>query len=104
MNKTNIKTTLPSCLGKKNLVYVETSNVLQLNTSPSVKRGKDEIIFFLKKKNKINSHPTETRITTLKIMQADVTDRKEKKAAHNGETHINKIYIRPKIYFMNMYY
>lgn len=46
MNKTNIKTTLPSCLGKKNLVYVETSNVLQLNTSPSVKRGKDEIIFF----------------------------------------------------------
>lgn len=46
MNKTNIKTTLPSCLGKKNLVYVETSNVLQLNTSPSVKRGKDEIFFF----------------------------------------------------------
>lgn len=39
-NEPNSNTTLSSSLSKKNLVYVETSNVLQLDISLFVKRVK----------------------------------------------------------------
>lgn len=42
-NEPNTNTAVSSCLSKKNLVYVETSNVLQLDIPLSFKRVKAKI-------------------------------------------------------------
>lgn len=75
-NEPNTNTTVSSCLSKKNLVYVETSNVLQLDISLSFKRVKAKI----KENKNRNEHPSRcTQNRHFLKMYADVTDRKQRK-------------------------
>lgn len=100
-NEPNTKTSVSSCLSKKNLVYVETSNVLQLDISLSFERVKAKIKKKEKKKESTEypSHCTQNR--QLLQTNAGVTDTKQRKPGgqltREIDISVQYIYIKYKI-------
>lgn len=81
------------------MVYVETSNVLQLDIFLSFERVKAKI---KKERKKTNTHPIAPRIATSCKMYAGVTDKKQKKKPGGQLTReidisVQYIYIKYKI-------
>lgn len=97
-NEADKNTMVSSCLSKKNLVYVETSNVLQLDNSLSLERVKAK---FKKKEKENDTHPTAPRIASSCTTYAGVIDRKQRNPGEQltGEIDIGVqyIYIKYKI-------
>lgn len=97
MNQT-LSTTVSSCLSKKNLVYVETSNVVQLDISLFFKRVKAKRKR-KRKRNEYSSHHTQNH--HLLKTYADVTDRKQRKPGgqltREIDISVQYIYIKYKI-------